>query len=200
MIKNNYSILEKITNFISFVYTKIFYTNARLIRLPIFIRGREYLSFEEGFTTGYNCRIEMFNIDKKNRTKKIVIGRNCKIGDYVHLSSCENITIGDNVLIGSKVLITDNNHGDYSNDPNKASNPSISPDSREISVKSVTIGNNVWIGDNVCILPGVNIGDGCVIGANSVVTKDIANDSIVVGMPAKVIKIYDYKKKIWINI
>ena len=52
----------------------------------------------------------------------------------------------------------------------------------------IKIGNNVWLGGNVVILPGVTIGDGCVIGAGSVVTKDIAPNSVACGNPCKVIK------------
>ena len=55
----------------------------------------------------------------------------------------------------------------------------------------IFIGNNVWIGANCCILPNVHIGDNCVIGAGSVVTKDIPSNSVAAGNPAKVIKKID---------
>ena len=64
----------------------------------------------------------------------------------------------------------------------------------------VVIGDNVWIGDNVTVLPNVHIGKGCVIGANSVVTKDIPDNCIAVGIPAKVIKKFDYKEKKWVRV
>ena len=54
--------------------------------------------------------------------------------------------------------------------------------------KPITVGNNVWFGGNVCVMPGVTIGDNCVIGAGSVVTKDIPSDSVAVGNPCKVLK------------
>lgn len=54
--------------------------------------------------------------------------------------------------------------------------------------RPITVGNDVWIGANVCVLPGVTIGDGCVIGAGSVVVKDIPSYSVAVGNPCKVIK------------
>ena len=56
----------------------------------------------------------------------------------------------------------------------------------------VVIGNNVWIGDKATILPGVTIGDGAIIAANAVVTKDVPQYSVVGGNPAKVIKINNY--------
>ena len=61
------------------------------------------------------------------------------------------------------------------------------------------IGDNVWVGDNVTILPNVHIGNGCVVGSNSVVTKDIPDNCIAVGIPAKVIKKYDFEKKKWVK-
>ena len=52
----------------------------------------------------------------------------------------------------------------------------------------IIIGNNVWLGDNVCVLPGVTIGDNVIVGANSVVTKDIETNTVAAGVPAKEIK------------
>lgn len=196
--KNTYSVGEIIRNAISLIYTKLFYKGARLIRRPIFVRGRKYLKYEEGLTTGYNCRIEMFDTGK-GADKKLIIGKNCKIGDYVHIAAGEQVEIGENVLMGSKILISDLNHGNYS-DICPQSTPDIPPDKRPIHTRPVIIGNNVWIGDNVCILPGVKIGDGGIIGSNSVVNKDIPSNCIAVGAPAKVIKMYDKQTKKWVKV
>ncbi|MGH4139659.1 DapH/DapD/GlmU-related protein [Clostridium sp.] len=74
------------------------------------------------------------------------------------------------------------------------------PDKRPLNTKSVSIGNDVWIGENVCILLGVNIGDGCIIGANSVVNRDVPSNCIAFGMPARVIKKYNCTSKQWMKI
>lgn len=190
-----YGLYEIRKNIISLIKTKIFYKNARLIRYPFFLRNKKNVSWDKGFTCGYNCRIE--SIIDENHRGIIKFGKNVKIGDYVHISSAESITIGDNVLIASHVFISDLDHGIYTTD--KCDVPFTTPDKRLLHAKKIEIGNNVWIGENVVILKGVNIGDGCVIGANSLVTHDINKNCIAYGSPAKCIKIYDSKKKGWVK-
>lgn len=194
-MKNRYGIGEIIRNSLSLVYTKIFFKGARLIRTPIYIRGKKYLSYSDGFTTGYNCRIELFDVTHTEGSK-LEIGENFKMGDYVHIAAGEKIIIGDNCLFASKIYISDISHGDYSTSQN-ASTPNIPPDERPLITNPIFIGNNVWLGDNVCILPGVRVGNGCVIGANAVVNRDVPANSIAVGVPAKVIKKYDETTGTW---
>lgn len=198
IMKNGYGLGEIFKNSIALVYTRIFFKGARLIRRPIYVRGKKFLQYGEGFTTGYGCRLEMFDIED-GKDKKLTIGKNCKIGDYVHIAAGKKVIIGDNCLMASKIYISDINHGDYSG-MFEYSSPDIPPDARKLYTKPVSIGNNVWIGENVCILSGVNIGSGCIIGANAVVNKDIPDNCIVVGVPAKVIKKYNSKVKQWIKI
>ena len=65
---------------------------------------------------------------------------------------------------------------------------------------SYLIGKNVWIGEGVCIMPGVSIGKGCVIGAHSIITKDIPDYCIAVGSPARVVKKWDEATAAWIRV
>lgn len=117
-------------------------------------------------------------------TPKIIIGEDCNIGEFCHITAINSITIGNGVLTGRWVTITDNSHGQTTFEDLQ-----IPPLKRKpFSKVPVVIGNNVWIGDKVTILPGVTIGDGAIIGAGSVVTKDVPAMSIVGGNPAKVIK------------
>ena len=114
----------------------------------------------------------------------IKIGNNVVIGESTHISSANDITIGDNVLMGRRCTITDNSHGSST-----ASDIKIAPTKRNIVSKGkVSIGKNVWLGDNVIILPGVNIGEGCIVGASSVVTHSAPPKSVLVGNPAQIIK------------
>lgn len=194
-MKNQYSLSETISTAYALICTKLFYKGARLIRRPFYCRGKSRLQFAEGFTTGYNCRFDLLGEENDN-SKKLFIGKNCKLGDDVHIVANEKVIIGDNCLMASKIFISDTSHGDYSSNSNDSS-PDIQPEERPLYSKPVRIGNNVWIGENVCILLGVSIGDGCIIGANSVVNKDVPQNSIAVGSPAKVIKIFNDKIKQW---
>lgn len=114
----------------------------------------------------------------------LTIGNNCLIRHGSHITAIRKITIGDNLLTGTNVLITDNAHG-------QANRDMMQRPVRERPVVSggeVTIGNNVWLGNNVCVMPGVTIGDGVIVGANSVVTHDLPAYCVAVGTPAKIIR------------
>lgn len=117
-------------------------------------------------------------------TPTITIGNGCTIRENCHISAINNISIGNHLLTGTNVLITDNSHGACTRE-----DMGMPVDERLLVSKgAVVIGNNVWIGNNACIMPGVSIGDGAIIGANSVVTHDIPAYSVAGGIPAKVIK------------
>jgi len=122
-------------------------------------------------------------------TPSIVIGKNCHFGVQNHITSTNSITIGDNLLTGKWVTITDNAHGEFT-----LEQLSMDPLKRPISSKGpVVIGNNVWIGDKATILPAVTIGDGAIIAANAVVTKDVPAFSVAAGNPARIIKTIEKK-------
>lgn len=126
-------------------------------------------------------------------------GDNVQINDFVHIAAAKNVEIGNNVLIASKIFISDICHGEYA-DIENMSDPNEHPNDRKLSAKPVIIHDDVWIGEMVSILPGVEIGKGSIIGANSVVTKSIPEYSIAAGNPAKVIKQYNFNKKQWKKI
>lgn len=114
----------------------------------------------------------------------IRIGSNCSFGAFNHITAINYISIGDGVLTGKWVTITDNSHGNTDYETLKQQ-----PNLRLLYSKgSVIIGNNVWIGDKATILPGISIGDGAVIAANCVVTKDVPPYSVIAGNPARIIK------------
>ncbi len=114
----------------------------------------------------------------------ITIGNNCCIGEYNHITACNKITIGNGLLTGRYVLISDNSHGGFSE-----KEAMIEPLKRDLKSKGeVVIGNNVWLGDKVTVLAGVHIGNNVIVAANAVVTKNVPDNCVVAGVPAKIIK------------
>jgi acetyltransferase-like isoleucine patch superfamily enzyme len=110
----------------------------------------------------------------------VSIGDRCLIGRGSGIVGHFSIEIGDDVWTGHNVYITDQNHGyeDVSLPISQQSQPE----------RAVKIGNGSWLGYGSVVLPGVTIGEHCVIGANSVVTRDVPSYSVAVGVPARVIK------------
>lgn len=195
-VKNNYNILKKIQLSIWFIRTKLICRKARFIRFPIDIRGKKYINFGEQLTTGIGCRLEAFSSDG---SKTLFFGKNVQINDYVHISSMKNVSIGNNVLMASKIYISDNSHGFYKGNEYDSS-PEIAPINRPYFISEVIIKDNVWIGEGVTILPGVTIHTGTIIGANSTVSKSLPPFVIAIGAPAKPIKQFCFDTQKWEKI
>ncbi len=189
------SFIGKIRLAKNFILTKFFFPGQRLVRWPVYVRGRKYIKWGKQLTTGIQLRMDAMPVDSL-ADKVLFLGDNIQVNDFVHIAAVSKVVIGNNVLIASKVFISDHNHGFYGQD-NIHSNPLIAPIKRELSYKPVIIKDNVWIGELVAILPGVTIGEGCIIGSLSVVTKDIPPYSIAVGSPARVIKVFNFEANEW---
>lgn len=119
----------------------------------------------------------------------LTISDGCVIGNFNHIYCTQKITIEENVLTADKVYISDNLHS-YED----INIPIWKQPIKQIH--SVVIGQGSWLGENVCVI-GASIGKHCVIGANSVVTKDIPAYSVAVGVPAKVVKRYNFETQQW---
>ena len=137
---------------------------------------RRKLIEELFFEVGEDCTIYPgFHCDNG---KNIYIGNNFTGNYNITMLDIREIYIGNNVMIGPNTLITTVNHP-------------LSPMGRRKHLgiaEPVRIGDDVWIGGNVTILPGVTIGNNVVVGAGAVVTKDIPDNCVVGGVPAKFIK------------
>ncbi len=111
---------------------------------------------------------------------KVHIGENVLVDDSTFIMAHEKIEIGKNTTIAAFCFITDFNHS--------YKNGSVSVLEQGYETKPISIGKNVWIGTHCIVLPGIKIGDGSIIGAGSVVTHDVPENSIAVGNPARIVK------------
>jgi acetyltransferase-like isoleucine patch superfamily enzyme len=117
---------------------------------------------------------------------KFIDPQNIEIGDYVYIGphclfgGIGGLKVGSNVAIGPHVYIYTNNHN--------YDDANFIPFDDKNDFRPVMIHNHVWIGGNVVIVPGITVGEGAVIGAGSVVTKDVPRCAVVGGNPARVIK------------
>ena len=140
------------------------------------------VALSAGMVPGQECLV----------TPVVTIGDRCLIGRGSGIVGHFSISIGNDVWTGHHVYITDQNHGyeDITIPISKQSQPE----------RAVSIGDGSWLGHGSVVLPGVTIGRHVVIGANSVVTKDIPDFSVAVGVPAKVIRRYDESRQEWLSV
>ena len=166
------TLLKQLDSYFSFEY-------------PVILKGGKYIEIGKGFSSRARLRIEAWDQFRDCSYKPCIkIGDNVIINFDCHIGAINLIQIGNNVLIGSHVLITDHNHGEISKQIR-----SLPPSERPLHSKgAVIIEDNVWIGEGVAILANVRIGKNSIIGANAVVNADIPENSVVGGIPARVIK------------
>ncbi len=199
----HYSLIDVFRLVIDVILTRISYSSkVRIIRQPAYIVGKKYITFGTNFSCGTNLRIEVLDKDFVRHPivgfegkPELIIGDHVNFNNNVHIGVLKKVVLGNNVLIGSNVLIIDHNHGNYKG--NNQDSPEIPPKDRKAIPEEIIIGNNVWISENVCILPGTYIGQGCIVGANSVVSGKFEENQIIVGSPAKAIKKFNIITKTW---
>lgn len=197
-LQRHYTFMDKVQLAWFLLRSKLIDSNIRLIRFPFILRGRQFVDFGKQLTTGYWCRFEVFPTDDNPR-KRLILGNNIQMNDFVHICALDRVEIGDGCLFASHIYISDNSHGRMGGGKNDSS-PEVQPDHREYITSPVKIGKNVWLGEGVIVMPGVTIGDGSVIGAHSVVSKDIPPACVAVGTPARVVKKYSFEKECWEKI
>ena len=152
----------------------------RTARLDIF----PYKRFEVG---DYSI-IEDFTL-VANACGDVILGKKVLIGCGSKITG--PIRFGDNILLGQNVVISALNH-DYEH-------PLIPIVNQGFNVKEIVVEDGVWMGAGVIVTPGVRIGTNAVVGAGSVVTRDVPAYSVVVGNPARIVKYYDFTTKTWIK-
>lgn len=141
-----------------------------------------------GFSLGRSSVIEDYAIIN-NAVGEITIGNHTRIG--MGNTIIGPVMIGNNVILAQNVVISALNHN--------FKDVLTTINQQGVKTDQIIIENNVWIGANTSILAGVHIGEHVVVGAGSVVTKDIPSYCVVVGNPARIVKKFDFKDKKWIK-
>ena len=149
------------------------------VKLQIGRRGRVELGRWSwlGHGTKIRCHEGLVSIGAKT-----VLGQECTISAYQHVS------IGRECVIADRVMMIDFDHG--------ATEVERPVRLQGIYKRDVRVGNNVWIGYGACILRGVTVGDNAIIGTGAVVTKDVPANAVVVGVPARVVRMREEPRQL----
>jgi acetyltransferase-like isoleucine patch superfamily enzyme len=155
--------------------------------------GLDCVSLGNGSRISRNTRLlALKSYGEQKFTPEVLIGDNVSVGFGCTLSCVNRLDIGDDVTIGDNVYIADSNH-DYSN-------PTLSVLNQTLLVGKVFIGRGAWIGYGAFLSGDVSVGEHSIIGANSVVTRNVADYTVVAGAPAQPIKRFDHAKGCWVRI
>lgn len=158
---------------------------------PMRIIGKKRIYIGSNVNILNNARMEtIFSWGNQILESSLTIGDGTSIEQNVHLIAAGNLKIGNKCVISADVYISDCNHGYL---------PTADIMSQPLEILPTEIGNHTFIGIGAKVMPGCIIGNNCVIGANSVVTKSIPDNCMAVGIPAKIIKCFDSEAKKWIK-
>ena len=158
---------------------------------PLRIDGGTNIEIGNNVTIQYKTWLGALPLTGSDKAE-LIIEDGSIIGNFNHIFATKSIIIHKKVLTADKVFVSDNLHGFKDVDIPILDQPIVQNG-------TVEIGEGSWLGENVCVI-GANIGKHCVIGANSVVTKDIPDYCVAVGAPAKVIKQFNFDNNEWICV
>jgi len=188
------------------IYSQYLLSHGFLRCKSLFLMGSHHISGRKYIEIGSLIAGNRFRMDALCEfmalkfSPQILIGERVSFGTDAHIACVGKIVIGDDFLAGSRVTIIDHDHGLYSGVCDLQSHPNTKPSERALNWMPIIIGYNVHIGENSVILKGVTIGDGAVVAAGSIVSKDIPSNTIVSGNPAKPIKKFDSALKSWVKL
>ena len=186
-MKRLVNLITAVVNYLWWSWRFYSFTFRSRLARPDMLRNSKAISIGRRVEIRKHSRLEALG-DCGGGKPKIVIGNGTSIHFYFHCGAAESVIIGPNVLIASRVYITDHDHD--------IENPDLSPrHSGKLITKPVVIEDGAWIGEGAVILKGVTVGKRAVVGANSVVTKDVPAYTVVGGVPAKVIRKLNFAKE-----
>lgn len=160
---------------------------------PMRIIGKKYINIGDHCSILHHARIEVIRQwENKNCQGCLNIGNHSSIEQRCHIIAANQLNIGHDCVISADVYIADCNHKITGINKNIMVEP--------LEIKKTSIGNYCFLGIGVKILPGVTIGDNVIVGANSVVNKDVESNTMVAGNPAKIIKKFDTVLNEWVKV
>lgn len=168
-----------------------FRMNGGTLDKPYRVLNSKYVQIGKNVKIKKDSRIECLPLFRGNKYNPIIIFEDrVTIGFNSTIFCTDYLRIGHDTILAGGCMVSTENHG---------TNPELDVPyhAQPLISAPVQIGYGCWLGQNVCVLPGVHIGNKCIIGANAVVNKDIPDYSIAVGVPARVIKTYNFDKHIW---
>lgn len=187
-----YAISMRIRRKFSFIYGLGYqhFGKNTVVYKPLLILGKKNISLGDNVFIRNGVRMEVIEKRGGQRNSGII-----DIGDYVSIEQNCHITSGGQLTIGSGTTISADVY--ISNISHEYSDINTSVLKQPLSYKETIIGNNCFIGYGARIMPGVHLGDGVIVGTNAVVLKDVPDHSIVVGVPAKVVKRFNANDRVW---
>ena len=177
-----------------------------LIQQPARLINARYISIGDDVSLGPGCMLNAIrrypgsflagapdDIQPQEFEPSIRIGNRVSATGYLTIGAVSSVVIEDDVLLASHIFISDNRHGYSRTDIAYMYQPLE-------GIQPVIVGQGTWIGEHVVIMPGVKVGEYSIVGANSVVTKDVPARSMVVGSPARVIRKWSDEEANWIRV
>lgn len=161
------------------------------IRKPILVNGGQYVSIGKDSFFRNGLRLECIESFNGNQFEPSVsIGDRCTFEQNIHITSAAKVSIGSDVSVSAGVTITTINHGYV--------DINVAPKYQDFEVQDVVIGDDCFIGMGARILPGTVLGEHVIVGANAVLAgKSYPAYCVVVGIPARVIKVYNFETQKW---
>jgi acetyltransferase-like isoleucine patch superfamily enzyme len=150
-----------------------------IVELPVLVHGAQRISIGRDVFVGADSWLHT-----RGAPGLLEIGDGTRMSGHCVISAVEHVRLGRNVLLGRNVYIADHNHGTSAAD--------VPVHEQELEgIEPVVVEDGAWLGQNAVILPGVTVGAGAVVGANSVVRDDVPPRTVVVGAPARVVRELD---------
>jgi len=165
-----------------------------LVKRPFSLRNRAHIRIGERCSIGRFATWDAIQeYAGKSQRGAIVLGNDVYIGGYSHIQVVSTVEIGDGCVLSEHVYMSDVAHG---LDPNAG----LIMQQPVESKGPVRIGRHVFIGFGASVLPGVTLGDYCVVGTRSVVTRSFPPYSMIAGVPARLIKAFDQRTGQWVSV